>query len=138
MVDFPKVTNEEREKAQEGKPQRDPVPEGKYTFTIGTVKERALPDGTPEWSIQVEIQDGPSKGRWLFDTLTWSKEWRWKQILVLEACGFDLSQDLKIKPEDLEGVTAQGIVKHATKNGKTYSNLRGWRAMDSEDEDTPF
>jgi len=126
MVQFNRVTQEDRDQAAERNSYRTPVPEGNYPIVIGTVKERSLPDGTCEWNIQMEIQDGHSKGRWLFDTLTWTKKWRWKQILVLEACGFDLEKNCEIRPGDLKGVAATVQVRHATKNDKTYANVRGW------------
>lgn len=132
-MQVPKATQEERDE----KPKRDVVPEGEYLVFVGSVKAKSLPDGTEEWNVQLEVMDGPSKGRWLFDTLTWNKEWRWKQIQVLEALGFDLSKDQAILPDHLNSKPALVKVKHNKKGDKTYANVRGWEPAEAGEEE-PF
>ena len=109
----------------EDKPKREIVPEGEYDIFVGNVEVKNV-GAVEEWKIQTEIEKGPFKGRWLFDTITWEEKWRWKYLMILEAVGIDTDEDQQVTTNDLIGKQATVKVKHTVKGDKTYANIRGW------------
>jgi hypothetical protein len=80
------------------------IPEGRYTCRIGEVREGVSRDGSPRWSLRLEVALGEYAGRTAaWDSVTWSERGIRRVKHVLEALGLDVSGQVEIAPNDLLG-----------------------------------
>jgi hypothetical protein len=84
------------------------VPEGTYRCRIAEVREGRARDGSPRWSLRLEVAAGDYAGRTAaWDALTWSERGVYRVKRVLEALALDVSGELEVVPADLVGLEAR-------------------------------
>jgi hypothetical protein len=89
------------------------VPEGAYRVKVAEVRTSTTRDGDPLWGLRLEVVDGLYAGRIAaWDNLAWSERGLRRVKHVLEHFGFDVSGDLELAPEDLDGLEALVQVQH--------------------------
>jgi hypothetical protein len=84
------------------------IPEGTYSVRIAEVRENATRDGSPRWSLRLEVAEGEYAGRTAaWDSLVFSERGlpRVKQVLGL--LGFDVSGAVELQPPDLIDLRAR-------------------------------
>ena len=80
------------------------VDPGIYRCRIAEVRERSARDGSPQWSVRLEVVEGDFAGRTAaWDRLTWSDKGIRRVKKVLQAFGVDVKGVVEIEPRDLEG-----------------------------------
>ena len=89
------------------------VPEGAYRVKVAEVRTSTTRDGDPLWGLRLEVVDGLYAGRIAaWDNLVWSERGLRRVKHVLEHFGFDVSGDLELAPQDLEGLEVLVEVQH--------------------------
>ena len=84
------------------------VPEGTYLCRIAEVRPGLTRDGSPRWSLRLEVADGVYAGRTAaWDALIFSERGlpRVKQVFAL--LGFDVRGTLEFEPNDLLDLRAR-------------------------------
>lgn len=80
------------------------IPEGRYACRVAEVREGVSRDGSPRWSLRLEVASGDYAGRTAgWDSLTWSERGIRRVKHVLEALGLDVSGQVELAPADLLG-----------------------------------
>ncbi len=80
------------------------IPEGRYACRVAEVREGVSRDGSPRWSLRLEVAAGDYAGRTAgWDSVTWSERGIRRVKHVLEALGLDVSGQVEIVPADLLG-----------------------------------
>lgn len=80
------------------------IPEGRYRCRVAEVREGVSRDGSPRWSLRLEVAVGDYAGRTAgWDSLTWSERGIRRVKHALEALGLDVSGQVEIAPGDLLG-----------------------------------
>jgi hypothetical protein len=86
------------------------IPEGAYVCRVAEVRDGIARDGSPRWSLRLEVARGEYAGRTAgWDSLTWSERGIRRVKRVLEALGFDVSGSVEMSPEDLVGREAHAL-----------------------------
>lgn len=57
---------------------RAPLPAGSYVVCCIGVQQKVNNAGDEQWNVKWEVQEGAFKGRWIFDTLTFSPAAMWR------------------------------------------------------------
>lgn len=84
------------------------VPEGEHLCQVVEVREGEARDGSPRWSLRLEVVAGDCAGRTAgWDSLTWSHRGVNRVKHVLEALGFIAQGQLEIKSDELLGRRAR-------------------------------
>jgi hypothetical protein len=80
------------------------IPEGAYTCRIAEVREGVARDGSPRWSVRLEVSRGEYTGRTAgWDSLTWSDRGIRRVKRVLESLGLDVRGHVEVEAHDLLG-----------------------------------
>jgi hypothetical protein len=80
------------------------IPEGTYPCRIREVREGKARDGSPRWSLRLEVAEGELAGRHAaWDSLTWSERGVHRVRTVLAALGFEVDGVLAVEPSELVG-----------------------------------
>lgn len=80
------------------------LPEGSYPCRIREVREGKARDGSPRWSLRLEVAEGELAGRHAaWDSLTWSERGVHRVRIVLAALGFQVDGVLAVEPSELVG-----------------------------------
>lgn len=80
------------------------IPEGRYACRVAEVREGVARDGSPRWSLRLEVALGEYAGRTAgWDSVTWSDRGIRRVKHVLEALGLNVSGQVEIAPSDLLG-----------------------------------
>lgn len=80
------------------------IPEGAYVCRIAEVREGLSRDGSPRWSVRLEVSRGEYAGRTAgWDSLTWSDRGIRRVKRVLESLGIDVRGPVEIVSSDLLG-----------------------------------
>jgi hypothetical protein len=78
------------------------IPEGAYVCRVAEVREGVARDGSPRWSLRLQVSQGEYAGRTAgWDSLTWSERGIRRVKRVLEALGLDVRGSLDVVPNDL-------------------------------------
>lgn len=80
-----------------------PLPDGKYSCTIVGVEEGSTQYGDEMWKVRFMVDHGPHRGRCIFDNLVFSKAAMKRAKLVCSRLGLDVSGELDLKPEMIQG-----------------------------------
>lgn len=84
------------------------IPEGSYLCRIAEVRENITRDGSPRWSMRLEVVDGEYAGRTAaWDSLVFSERGLPRVKHVLGLLGFDVSGSLEVVPSDLLDLRAR-------------------------------
>lgn len=92
------------------------VPKDKYRCRVAKVKEGFTKNGDEMWSLRLRIEDGPYKGRLLFDNLIFSDAAMGRVKMVLSRLGLDVSGSLDVTPSLIMGRTC--IVTATVEDGQ--------------------
>lgn len=115
------------------------IPEGRYACRVAEVREGVSRDGSPRWSLRLEVAVGDYAGRTAgWDSLTWSERGIRRVKHVLDALGLDVSGQVEIVPTDLLGrevlATFQSEEREDAFTGRRVLRLRvpyaGYQAPD--------
>lgn len=121
------------------------VPPGTYLCRIAEVRLGATQDGSPRWSLRLEVADGDYAGKTAaWDGLHWTERGMPRVKKVLARLGFDVSGTLDLQPDDLVGRRVQAQLQpEETEDrltGDRVTRLRvpymGYEAV--EQDTTPF
>lgn len=115
------------------------IPEGDYLLRITEVRPGLARDGSPRWSMRLEVVDGEYAGRVAcYDNLTWSDRGVLRVKLVLAALGYDVSGTVDIEPEGLVGkqaaaqvVTERWVDPEGQEQVRNTIPFRGWSARET-------
>lgn len=115
------------------------IPEGHYRLRVAEVRPGLARDGSPRWSMRLEVVDGEYAGRVAcYDNLTWSDRGVLRVKLVLAALGYDVSGTVDIEPEGLVGkqataqiVTERWVDTEGEEHVRNTIPFRGWSTKDS-------
>jgi hypothetical protein len=78
------------------------IPEGAYVCRVAEVREGIARDGSPRWSLRLQVAQGEYAGRTAgWDNLTWSERGIRRVKRVLEALGIDVSGSVQVESADL-------------------------------------
>ncbi len=78
------------------------IPAGTYVCKVAEVRPGRSRDGSEQWSLRLEVQEGEYAGRTAaWDSLTWSERGVARVKLVLRVFGFDVDGELEVQPDDL-------------------------------------
>ena len=80
-----------------------PLPKGQYECRIFEVKEARTLAGEAMFKLTLAITRGEFKGRYIFDSLFFSKKGQRRLKHVCAALGLDVSGELDVSPEVLVG-----------------------------------
>ncbi|MDP6538459.1 MAG: DUF669 domain-containing protein [Planctomycetota bacterium] len=81
------------------------VPEGRYLCRVAEVREGESRDGSPRWSLRLEVAEGDRAGRTAaWDSITWSERGIHRVKLVLDTLGIDTEGVVEIAPDELVGL----------------------------------
>lgn len=84
------------------------IPEGVYVCRIAEVREGVTREGSPRWSLRLEVAEGEHAGRTAaWDSLIFSERGLPRVKLVLERLDFDVSGSLDLHPADLMDLRAR-------------------------------
>lgn len=117
------------------------VPEGEHVCRIAEIREGATRDGSPRWSLRLEVADGDYAGRTAaWDALNWSERGLPRVKEILSRLGYDVSGTLDISPADLMDVWVRVRLMAEERedplSGRRISRLRvpflGYEAADPE------
>ena len=83
------------------------VPEGHYLCRVEEVREGVARDGSPRWSLRLEVAEGDHAGRTAaWDSITWSERGIHRVKLVLDSLGVETEGVVEIAPDDLVDLRA--------------------------------
>jgi hypothetical protein len=83
------------------------VPEGRYLCRVEEVREGVARDGSPRWSLRLEVAEGDHAGRTAaWDSITWSERGIHRVKLVLDSLGVETEGVVEIAPDDLVDLRA--------------------------------
>jgi len=105
------------------------IPEGRYACRVAEVREGLSRDGSPRWSLRLEVALGEYAGRTAgWDSLTWSERGIRRVKHVLDAFGLDVRGRVEITPADLLGrevvATFQSEEREDAFTGRRVLSLR--------------
>jgi len=84
------------------------IPEGTYVCRIAEVREYSTREGSPRWSIRLEVAEGEYAGRTAaWDSLVFSERGLPRVKQVLQRFGFDVSGPVDLLPNDLVDLRAR-------------------------------
>jgi hypothetical protein len=117
------------------------VPAGEHVCMIREVREGLSRDGSPRWSMRLEVAEGEHAGHHAaWDSITWSERGIFRVRAVLDVLGFKVAGELEVNPEDLEG--KRGKVRlveevyedpsSGTRREQMVVPYNGWAALDGE------
>lgn len=96
------------------------VPEGTYVVRIAEVREGLTREGSPRWSMRLEVAQGELTGRTAaWDSLAWSERGLRRVKHVLDKLGFDVGGSLEVHAEQLVGLEVVAEVKHEEREDPT-------------------
>lgn len=84
------------------------IPEGTYLCRIAEVRESLTREGSPRWSMRLEVAEGEYSGRTAaWDSLVFSERGLPRVKHVLALLGFDVSGSVELIPDDLVDLRAR-------------------------------
>ncbi|NOT31196.1 MAG: hypothetical protein HOP15_12170 [Planctomycetes bacterium] len=84
------------------------IPEGTYLCRIAEVRESLTRDGSPRWSLRLEVAEGDYAGRTAaWDSLVFSERGLPRVKHVLALLGFDVTGTVELLPGDLVDLRAR-------------------------------
>jgi hypothetical protein len=84
------------------------VPAGVHICAIREVREGLSRDGSPRWSMKLEVLDGEHAGHHAaWDSITWSERGIHRVRSVLGVLGFNVEGELEVNSTDLVGKEAR-------------------------------
>ena len=84
------------------------IPEGTYLCRIAEVRENVTREGSPRWSLRLEVADGEYAGRTAaWDSLVFSERGMPRVKHVLGLLGFDVSGTIELQSRDLIDLRAR-------------------------------
>src|SRR5262245_5527584 len=84
------------------------IPEGTYLCRIADVRPSVTREGSPRWSLRLEVAEGEYAGRTAaWDSLIFSERGLPRVKQVLQRFGFDVSGTLELQPADLLDLRAR-------------------------------
>jgi hypothetical protein len=117
------------------------IPEGAYVCRVGEVREGISRDGSPRWSLRLEVSRGEYTGRTAgWDNLTWSDRGIRRVKRVLDALGLDVRGRVEIDSKDLIGREVRAMFQSEERedpySGRRILRLRvpyaGYAPLDGE------
>lgn len=120
------------------------IPEGSYLCTIADIKVTHTREGSPRWSLRLDVADGEFAGRIAgWDSLVWSERGLSRVREVLGLLGFDVGGVVDIQPDDLRDkrLRAQFVAEvwENEQTGKPVHRLRvPYRGYGAAEVDTPY
>jgi hypothetical protein len=115
------------------------IPEGTYVCRIADVRQNVTREGSPRWSLRLEVAEGEYAGRTAaWDSLIFSERGLPRVKQVLQRFGFDVSGTLELQPADLLDLRARAqclIEEYEDKlTGRRQTRLRvpylGYESVD--------
>ena len=83
------------------------VPEGHYLCRVEELREGLARDGSPRWSLRLEVGEGDHAGRTAaWDSISWSERGIHRVKLVLDSLGVETEGVVEIAPDDLVDLRA--------------------------------
>ena len=122
------------------------VPSGVHVCVISEVREGLSRDGSPRWSMKLEVAQGEHAGHHAaWDSITWSDRGIYRVRSVLSVLGFKVEGELEVVPKDLVGEQARVRVVEEVYDDPVLGNRReqlvvpynGWAALDADCEAGP-
>jgi len=84
------------------------IPEGTYVCRIADVRQSLTREGSPRWSLRLEVAEGEYAGRTAaWDSLIFSERGLPRVKQVLQRFGFDVTGTLELQPTDLIDLRAR-------------------------------
>ena len=80
-----------------------PIPEGQYLCQLESVEESATQTGNEMWTVRFVVEDGPHRGRYLWDRLVFSDAAFPRVKLFASSLGIDVSGELDFNPQLVTG-----------------------------------
>lgn len=80
-----------------------PLPDGKYLCRVAEVQVSATQYGDEMWKLRFVVEQGPHRGRFLFDNLVFSNAAMKRVKLICSRLGLDVSRELDLTPALIEG-----------------------------------
>lgn len=80
-----------------------PLPDGKYLCKLAGIEEASTQYGDEMWKLRFEVIKGEHTGRFIFDNLVFSEAAMKRVKLICSRLGLDVSSEIEITPELLEG-----------------------------------
>jgi len=80
------------------------IPAGVYPCRVADVRPGKARDGSERWRFRLEVTEGDFAGKTAaWDSVTWSERGIFRVKHVLAAFGFDVTREIEVEPEELEG-----------------------------------
>ena len=125
------------------------VPAGVHICAIREVREGLSRDGSPRWSMKLEVLEGEHAGHHAaWDSITWSERGIHRVRSVLGVLCFNVEGELEVNPADLVGKEARVRLVEEVYEDPLLGSRReqlavpynGWAKMgaDSDSECTGF
>lgn len=83
-----------------------PLPEGSYVCAVSSIEEAYTKAGDEMWKLQLDVIEGEFEGRRIFDNLVFSEKAMKRVKLVVSRLGIDVSGEIDLTPEMLQGRVA--------------------------------
>jgi len=99
-----------------------PLPKGQYRCRLAAVEEASTQYGDEMWKLRFEVAEGEHAGRYIFDNLVFSSRGLKHVKLVCSRMGIDVSGELDLTPDMLEGrevLVTVGVVDYEDAAGNT-------------------
>ena len=84
-------------------PDGKPVPAGTYVCRAVAVEETTTRHGDEMWRVRFSIEEGPHRGRLLWDNLPFSEAALPRAKLACDALGLDTEGEVDLSPDELLG-----------------------------------
>ncbi len=117
------------------------VPEGIYDVRVVDVREGSTRDGSPRWSMRMEVIGGPFAGKHAgWDALIWSERGKPRVKRVLSTLGLPVEGQRELQPRDVEGCRGRAqvvIEEYEDAHGVLHRRLTvpydGWAPYEGEE-----
>lgn len=80
-----------------------PLPEGRYLCSVDNIEEDVTRDNDEMWKVKFRVEEGPHKGRYLFDNMVFSAKAMSRVKLICSRLGIDVSGEVDLQPNMLIG-----------------------------------
>jgi hypothetical protein len=111
------------------------VPDGPYVFNVAAVtQKKSQESGQFYLSWELKVDDGPYKGRKVWDNTSLQPQALWKLRGMLEAMGMDIEDgEFEIDLEEMQGQLVGGEVVNEKYQGKDKPRIAGYMSPDEVD-----
>ena len=79
------------------------LPEGQYLCRLHDIEESTTQSGDEKWNLNLVVEEGKYKGRYFWDSVSFTQAAIAKAKLICSVLGLDVSGELDLKPAMLLG-----------------------------------